>query len=141
MGQQVNRSSKVKSPSESDCIVILRFFCINCNNSGGLVTYIRPEGRWSYQDQIIMDRTGECCITLRRVLISGEMPIWPPSSWFSTKHIKVWVLFKIYGGTERQYPTRERVWLKIKKSFWRLGSGDLENLTCDREARNYINWW
>jgi len=73
MGQQVNRSSKVKNLSESDYTIKIKIFKKIISN--GLVTSIRPEARWSYQDQIIMDRTVECCIILRWVLVRGEMPI------------------------------------------------------------------
>jgi len=42
MGQQVNRSSKVKSPSESDCS---HNIVVNYYREAGLVARIRPETR------------------------------------------------------------------------------------------------
>jgi len=97
LGQQVNRSSKDNTLAKATGLYK--------NISDGLVTSIRPEARWSYQDQIIMDRTGECCIILRRVLISGEMPIWPGASWFSTETYLSMTSIKIYEGTARRFPT------------------------------------
>jgi len=53
----------------------------------GKLLLLDPKPEWSFQNQIIIDRTGECCSILRWVLESGEMPIWPGDSWFSTKHM------------------------------------------------------
>jgi len=64
MGQQVNRSSKVKSLSESDYI-----------NIWVKLLLLDPKPGDLSKNRLLKDRTGECCIILRRFLESGEMPI------------------------------------------------------------------
>jgi len=66
MGQQVNRSSKVKSLSESDYIKI---------NIWVKLLLLDPKPGDLSKNRLLKDRTGECCIILRRFLESGEMPI------------------------------------------------------------------
>lgn len=67
MGQQVNRSSEVKSLSESDYIQI--------NSIWVKLLLLDPKPGDLSKNRLIKDRTGECCIILRRFLESGEMPI------------------------------------------------------------------
>ena len=64
MGQQVNKSSKVKSLSESDY-----------NKIWDKLLLLDPKPGDLSKNRFLMDRTDECCIILRRFLESGEMPI------------------------------------------------------------------
>jgi len=78
MGQQVNRSSKVKALAKATGLFILfpEFKFKNNIIMLGLVTSIRPEARWSFHGQIkTKDRTVECCSILRRAVESCEMQI------------------------------------------------------------------
>nr|AWA82139.1 hypothetical protein [Cantharellus cibarius]AWA82171.1 hypothetical protein [Cantharellus cibarius] len=80
--------------------------------------------RWSCHDQVIMDRTGECCNILRWIVVSRWKTNHTSIAGFPRKIFKYHIILKFLdlGGYSTLNFRRKSNWGALKSYLWKLTS-------------------